>query len=251
MPGRIGKFVARIEKHLTLARHRRTGRKVVHLLHIGKTGGSAVKVALEPQLVTERYAVALHPHHTVLRDIRPGDGVIFFLRDPLTRYVSGFYSRQRKGQPRSFSEWTPQEKEAFEHFSTPNELALALSSGDADRCRRAKTALQSIRHVRDSYWKWFESEAYFRSRLSDVCFIGHQESLSADFETLKRMLGLPEAAALPSDPVRAHKNPEKLDYRLDEAAVKNLQHWYRDEWKFIELCRSLIEVPRAANTKAA
>lgn len=251
MSGRIGKIFARVNQHIEIARHRRQGRKVVHLLHIGKTGGSAVKVALEGHLVTPKYLITLNPHHTTLRDIRVGDSVIFFLRDPISRFVSGFYSRQRKGQPRSYSEWTADEKAAFETFSTPNELALALSSSDGDRRSRAVRAMETIRHVRDSYYKWFESDGYFRSRANDIFFVGHQESLNADFETLKQKLGVPVEAVLPTDPVRAHKNPDKLDNKLDDVAVQNLRKWFQAEWKFIDLCRECVGQGHASKAKAA
>jgi hypothetical protein len=242
--------ISRLDRHLTLARHRRQGRQIIHLLHIGKTGGSAVKVALDNHLVTDRFVITLNPHHTTLRDVRRGDSVVFFLRDPIARFVSGFYSRQRRGQPRSYSEWTPDEREAFEHFGKPNDLAAALSSTDAELKQCAQKAMRSIRHVRDSYWKWFDNEAYFRSRAADIFFVGHQETLNADFEVLRQKLELPVEAALPSDPVRAHKNPDHLDYGLDDVAVENLRDWYQADWRFIELCRKVIENQSYEDTKA-
>ncbi len=46
----------------------------------------------------------------ILRNITEGEGIIFFLRDPTSRFVSGFYSRQRQGQPRYYSPWSSDEK---------------------------------------------------------------------------------------------------------------------------------------------
>lgn len=217
------------------------GKKFVHFLHIGKTGGSAIKHVLRAYPETPEYAIYLHPHETTLRDIPSGEGVVFFVRDPIEKFVSGFYSRQRQGQPKYFSPWSEAEKMAFEEFQTPNRLALALSSADSQQRDRARLAMRSIRHVADSYWNWFESEEYLESRLADLFYIGAQRRLNEDFKTLKRLLGLSESAALPENDIDAHKNPANLDKKLDPQAIANLQEWYREDYKFLELCQTLTD----------
>lgn len=220
--------------------HRALGKPRMHFLHLGKTGGSAVKYAIEncrnPHV---KYVVYLHPHETTLRDVPPGEKFFFFLRDPISRFVSGFYSRQRQGRPRYFMAWTPDEKIAFERFASPNELALALSSEDPGDKAAAEAAMSSILHLKDPYLSWFESEEYFSSRLPDLLFVGFQEQLAADFEVVKAKLGLPHIA-LPQDEVQAHRNPANLDKRLDERAVANLQERYAPDFGFVELCRRIV-----------
>ncbi len=218
----------------------------MHFLHIGKTGGTAFKHAITTaRRQNARYgaltpALHLHPHSVHLRDIPKGDRFFFFLRDPISRFVSGFYSRQNQGQPRHFVPWRPGEKEAFERFSTPNQLALALSSRDAAETDRAETAMRTVAHVRDSYWKWFEREDYFLSRLEDLFFIGFQKQLSADFEILKSKLRLPDNLLLPTDPIQAHVKQPGLDKTLQKEAVENLRRWYAREFLFLDLCHSII-----------
>ena len=97
--------------------------------------------------------------------------------------------------------------------------------------------MKSIEHVRDSYWKWFESEEYFLSRIDDIFFIGFQENLSQDFETLKLKLGLPQCVCLPTDDVLAHRTPAHLAKTLDDQAVENLRHWYVEDIKFYVQCK--------------
>lgn len=238
---RIKKMIARLRLRIDLARQRGRGKRIVHVLHIGKTGGTAVKAALRGHTEVGEYLITLNPHWVGLRDIPRGDRVVFFLRDPVARFVSGFLSRQRKGQPRYYTEWTPGEKAAFERFESPRALAHALSSANAEEKAAARRAMRAIEHVKDSYMRWFDSEAYFLSRQSDVLLIGFQETLGADFERLKRALGLPDALALPNDPVKAHRNPEKLDTSLDDLAVRNLRDWYRADLDFIEACRRHVQ----------
>jgi hypothetical protein len=210
---------------------------VVHFLHIGKTGGTAINHALAPYRETARYVIKRHGHNKTLRDIPDGERVMFFLRDPLTRFTSGFNSRLRQGEPRAHNPWSAAEEEAFSRFDTPNSLATALSSDDDELRQRARTAMQSIEHVRDSFWKWFESEEYFLSRLEDIFFIGFQENLSQDFETVKLKLGLPQSLTLPDDDVLAHRNPSHLDKTLDDRALENLKRWYAEDIKVYAQCK--------------
>lgn len=209
----------------------------MHFIHVGKTGGSAIKHALSRHLITDRYVIVLHPHETRLRDIPKGEKVIFFVRDPVKRFVSGFYSRQRKGKPLYVCEWTAAEEAAFNEFHSANDLALAVSSPNEDKRRRALEAMNGILHVSSSFWSWFENESYFSSRSSDILFIGFQEHLAKDFELLKSKLGVPENITLPFDDVQAHRNPADIDSYLEEKAISNLKTWYAKDYDFINLCK--------------
>src|SRR6056297_1213665 len=98
-------------------------KKPVHFLHIRKAGGTAIKEALKDIAVKQN--VILHPHKTRLKDIPEGEKVFFFLRNPVSRFVSGFNSRLREGKPRYNSPWNEGEKVAFSRFPTANDLAEA------------------------------------------------------------------------------------------------------------------------------
>jgi hypothetical protein len=216
------------------------GRRALHLLHIGKTGGTAINHAFRQQPKTKRFRIYRHEHRTTLRDVARGELVVFFLRDPVSRFVSGFYSRQRQGQPRIYVPWSASERAAFNRFETPNELALALLDEDPAQRRRAQEAMESIQHVRDSYAGWLESPAYLRARAQDLFFVGFQETLDRDFETLKRRLGVSSHAQLPRDEVSAHKNPGHLDTTLDDAARAAIERHYAGDYELITLCRQIM-----------
>jgi len=214
-------------------------KQIVHFLHVGKTGGSAIKHAIKNNCMESAYKFRFYPHGVVLRDIPEGEKFVFILRDPVARFVSGFYSRQRQGKPRYNIPWRPGERKAFELFNTPNQLANALSSWNLDKRKKACMAMKRITHVKDSYWKWFENEDYFNSRVPDIFFIAFQEQLADDFEILKHMLGCPASAALPGDDIKAHRNPGNLDTTLDEKAIKNLKGWYKDDYGFMRMSREI------------
>lgn len=220
------------------------GKQIVHFLHIGKTGGSAIKDTLEKSPAKpRRYFIFLRTHGAHLKHIRQGEKVFFFLRDPVSRFVSGFYGRQRQDQPRYFVPWSPGERAAFERFQTPNQLALALSSPEAEEQEEARKAMGAIQHVSSSYWDWFGDPDYFLSRKADIFFIGRQHRLKEDFAILKAKLGLPEDLELPDGDTRAHRNPAGLSRALDAAAETNLKEWYKKDYEFLALCESLIPTP--------
>lgn len=212
-------------------------KEVLHFLHIGKTGGTAIKYALANTPSTECYTLKLHRHRTRLRNIPEGEKVMFFVRDPIARFVSGFYSRMRQGQPRYANPWKEGEEEAFALFKTPNELAMGLASEDEERRLAAVEAMKKIGHVRSSYWDWFENEEYLHSRFGDLYYIGFQENSREDFEAIKRKLRLPAALQLPTDDVEAHKTPGDLDRRLEPTALQALREWYARDYVFMKFCK--------------
>ena len=216
-------------------------KQVVNFLHIGKTGGSAVKHAIKKHCTDSPYRIRFHPHGIHLQDIPEGELFVYILRDPLTRFVSGFYSRQRQGKPRYNIPWRPGEEKAFRAFSTPNQPARALSSLNPGKRVKARLAMKRIQHVNNFYSKWFGSEEYFSSRRADIFFIAFQDQLTDDFEILKEKLGCPACASLPSDDIKAHRNPGNLDKTLDDTAIANMKDWYKADYRFIELSRKIRE----------
>ena len=118
-------------------------RPVAHFLHIGKTAGTAVKVALKEAPGSAKYRVVVQPHDGKLASIPETDHYFFCVRDPIDRYVSGFLSRKRQGQPRYFIPWTEGEAEAFERFDSPDALAVSLSGRHRATGRRGSDARHS------------------------------------------------------------------------------------------------------------
>jgi hypothetical protein len=219
--------------------HRLERRRIAHFLHIGKTGGTAVRSALHAHLKAGDYEIIFHDHAIGLKDLPRGEKFFFFVRDPISRFVSAFYSRQRQGRPRHDVPWAPGEEAAFARFATPNELALALSDPDTERVAAAVSAMKNIIHIQSPHWTWFRDENYFLSRRSDILYVGFQETLDEDFSLLGKLLNLPESATLPDDEVTAHKNPAGVNKQLAEEAIKNLKAWYHRDYQFLELCRAI------------
>ena len=222
--------------------YRLRGYKNVHFLHIRKTGGTALKNALKGVKITSKgYVIWLHPHRVSIKHIPKGDLIVFFIRDPISRFVSGFNSRRREGWPANYYPWTPGEREAFKYFKSPNDLAKALYAGDESLRRRAEKAMREIEHVNTFLSDWLISIDYISRRREDILFIGLMESLNDDFNVLKEVLGLPRDLELPKDPRLAHRSPADEDRHLDDDARRNLERWYRKDIELYEFLLGLRE----------
>ena len=171
---------------------------------------------------------------------------MFLLRDPLERFVSAFNGRLREDRPRYHYPWREEERAAFAAFSTPDELARALSSENAAERESAERAMHGIGHVNTPYSFWFTNDAAFEARRPDLFFIGLQDRLDEDFEALKRKLALPESAGLPTDETVRHGTPEGFDTQLGAEARANLERWYAWDVAFVARCRELAPSVNAA-----
>jgi hypothetical protein len=227
------------------------GRPPLNVLHIGKTGGTALKHVLSENQEASRYQLLFRGHDVTLADLPRGERFMFLIRDPLTRFVSSFNGRLREDRPRYYYPWREEERVAFAVFKTPDQLAVALSSSDADERDQAEQAMRGIGHVNTPYTFWFADESAFRARLPDLFFIGLQERLNEDFELLKRKLGLSGEVRLPGDETVAHKTPAGFEDHLSERARANLERWYEQDVALVRLCRELAPVVNAADPGAA
>jgi hypothetical protein len=214
-------------------------RPPLNVLHIGKTGGTALKHVLRENEPASRYQLLFRGHDVTLADVPRDEAFMFLIRDPLSRFVSAFNGRLREDRPRYHYPWRDEERVAFAIFKTPDELAVALSSDDPGRRAQAEEAMHGIGHVNTPYTFWFRDDASFRKRLRDVFFIGLQDRLDEDFELLKRRLGLPEEARMPRDETVAHKTPAGFESQLSERGRANLERWYAWDVAFVQLCRDL------------
>ena len=208
--------------------------ETIHFLHISKTGGTAIKHALQNAVLRENIHVEMHNHKTTLKDIPEGEKFIITLRDPIQRFISALYSRKRKGKPRYYYEWSKIEKEIFTTFDTTNMLEEAIDTNNKHTTERelALIAMHDIKHFA-SLNQWCVSIEYFYKRIDDLYHICYQENLNSDFDKLKMKMDSPNIT-LPTDDTSAHKNPKNLDKHISSKAEKNLKAWYQDDYSLLE-----------------
>jgi hypothetical protein len=207
----------------------------VHFLHIRKTGGTSIKAALRGVSVT--FGIVLHDHKYRMPNVPPGHPVMFCIRDPVSRFISGFNDRLRQGRPRFEVKWNRIERHAFENFQSPNELAEALSSARRRLRKSAEQAMNDITHVKTPLSHWLDSVECVKSRLSSIVWIGQPETLEEDFEAIKSRLKLPRHLALPDDDEGTHRTPAGFTTELNEAGRKNIADWYAEDMKLYDFLR--------------
>ncbi|WP_137679368.1 hypothetical protein [Aurantiacibacter suaedae] len=208
-----------------------------HFLHIGKAAGSQIK-RLAKQHSDK---IVVHKHDVYLKDI-PRDAPYFFsIRDPISRFYSGFYSRKRKGQPVYDVPWSDFEKVAFRDFPHANDLAEALFD-PSDRGTAATQAMISIRHTGQNLVNWF----FLQGNLLEVrppMWIIRQERFDEDYDRFLKIAQLEKPSDEPAS--RLHANNYDEAPPLSEKAKRNLRQWFTQDYAFYRLCETWLE----ANTE--
>lgn len=210
------------------------------LLHIGKTGGTAVNTVLRAakKLGIGR-RIGLYGHEVGLQQVADHDRtgkVVFFIREPVSRYISAFNSRLRQGYPRHGNTWTEKEEIAFKHFKTPNQLAEALSARDAELRQHATDAMTGIKHLRRAYQHYLGSVELLEQERDRIYFIGATETFESDFALLRKLFRVPDDLELPTDDLGAHKTPDGFEKTVSELGRHNIENYYADDYAIYRWC---------------
>jgi hypothetical protein len=212
----------------------------VCILHVGKAGGTALGAVIDQHRRTVPGAnVRMYPHEDTLPALaqtEPDAVFVFFVREPLSRFVSGFNSRLRRGRPRYDSAWSAEEAEIFAWFSDANTFAEALSSSSREERQAAEAGLQAIRHLRLGYRHYLGSVQTLEALRPRIAFIGRQEFFEEDLDRLKCLLGIDPAIVPPSDDFGAHRNPATLNKLLSARAEDNVRAFCQDEFTLHRWC---------------
>jgi hypothetical protein len=220
----------------------------VHFIHVSKAGGTALRYAIRAarldaggRLESPWGDVWGHDHRFRFADVGRGDKVVLPLRDPISRFLSGYYSRLRKGAPRHFSDWTEAEARSFEWFPTPQALADALAEPSGELRSRAEFAMRSVWHLNRPMTFWTGKPSYVRRHIDKVLYVARQETLDEDWEKLKELLDLPRDQMLPADADVAHRTQYTADddRTISEPGLHALRAWYADDYEVLEMADEL------------
>ena len=211
----------------------------IAFLHIGKNAGTQIKHVTK-QLKRYNIKIKNYPHIVKLKDLPKESNYFFSIRNPATRFVSGFYSRKRKGQPRLYCDWNLHESIAFEQFEHANDIAENLFNtnkiGDS-----ARAAIKSIGHTGMQQIDWFQESAYLEKQ--PPLTIIRQEFFNQDMQRLLDMLNLKIdiATLITENIISAHSNEYKNIPALTEKGALNLEKWYIQDYMFYKTCEDWIK----------
>lgn len=214
----------------------------IAFLHIGKNAGTQIThIAQYIRAETGIHILSL-PHSKRLGNIDLDIPYFFSIRDPFSRFVSAFYSRKRKGQPRFYNEWTAHEALAFKHFAHANDLAEQLFS-PGEKGAQAMAAIHSISHTSMQQIDWFTQCGYFLEQRPPLWII-RQEHFNEDIATFltKAQIDLSvDSLPISSDSTVAHKNDYSEIPPLSDKAKQNLAKWYARDIAFYDACEAWME----------
>lgn len=214
--------------------------RILNFLHIGKNAGTQIRqVADQVMAENSELQITRHPHKTHLIDLPKDTEYFFSIREPISRFRSGFYSRKRKGRPRLNVEWSPDEKIAFETFPHANDLAEALYV-PGPRSVAALCAMRSISHVSAMQTDHFHRQGYFLLTRPPLAIL-RQDKLEDDFRDFLNRLGYRGAVSFATESAVAHANDYSGTPDLSDKARANLVIWYAQDIVFYKMCCAWIE----------
>ena len=209
-------------------------------LHVGKTGGTALgaMIAEHNRRIGSADMVLLSHGFTLSAARRrfPTARIGFFVRDPVTRFVSGFLSRRRQGRPRYDFPWSDAEAVAFGRFKTPESLALALG----DNAAEAFHAVDAILHLRQGLAFYLEGTSVLQATRDHIAWIGQTEMLDVQLPVMRRRLGMDQDIQPPRDDVGAHRNPV-TNAGLSPRAATILRDFLHQEYRLREVALQMSE----------
>lgn len=231
----------------TLGRLGRPAReKGSFVLHVPKTGGTALKDALRP-LTRERMdalGIRSAPHvlghrrsFSAFRDANLEGGTFSFVfRDPIGRYVSAFYEMMRQGRPykrQGAKLWSRGEFVAFLWFKEPNDLFEALGSTDDRMVSAAVTAFHEILALQwDHVWMLGTVEE-FTPKLRNVRHFCPIEDLVTDLPRFLELRSDADMTAIRALMMAARPAPE-APAPLSDVAIANLRAFRPEEFRLYD-----------------
>lgn len=210
------------------------------VLHIGKTGGSFLRSVLKHNQDRWTLPLNLLGHEATAfgtaKRFGPDRQLAFVVRDPLLRFSSGFYSRQRQGRPTYQSDWTAEEAAAFRWFETPEDLALALASPKEVEKSAALFAFNSIRHLKSDLRHHLGGARRLVKERDNIIMCVDLPDLTALLPMIMTTLGVPDWD-MPPNPV-THKSPTPPAPLTAQATAALRAHW-ADEFEVYDVVRDM------------
>ncbi|RPF71524.1 hypothetical protein [Aurantiacibacter spongiae] len=217
-----------LEIRFRRVRRSRPGRRVIYFLHVGKAAGSQIKQAIAQINRAEDGVLLFSLNHDVYLEDLPLESDYFFsIREPVSRFRSGFYSRKRRGRPLNDIAWTPHEETAFARFEHANDLAEALFE-PGETGMRAVAAMKSIRHASQNQSDWIGLAGDIFSVRQPIWII-RQEHFEEDLDMFLRRAGIACRPELQTGRRGAHSNDYAGTPEFSDKARDNLRRWYAQD----------------------
>lgn len=217
-----------------------------HFIHIGKTGGTSIKMAMrDAGFRIGETDIAVYDHDITMRavvELRPEDKVFFVIRDPISLLISGFNSRLRQGLPRHHRPWSRFEAVFFERFPEVSDFVTALLDTEHPDYSVAMLGMSNSIHIGRRLSFYLNSNRFLKRTADHIGFILRQKNLNDDFKTFVAQLGGDTSEiSLPADDIGMHKSPETVSKRIPDGAEAELRKFFRAEYAIYDTCHEIAE----------
>lgn len=209
------------------------------MLHIGKTGSDLIRAAFGANVLIRGGTVLCGSDETLgttLEKFGPDRRLILFFRDPIKRFVDGFFSRMSQGRPRYQSPWSDGEAIAFSYFATPNALAEALFGEDERMDSAARYALDHLFHAKLNQEFFLTSPQAVEFEYSSGNIL-----VCCEYDHIERHLPKIGAALSVSNDHVAWEPPEARHEELSLDALRNLKRVLKKEIAIYESCKQVAK----------
>ena len=215
-------------------------KNTICLLHVGKTGGTTVKEKIKNAGQSKENVIVGTHEMTIEKSAKTHGAhrkVAFLFRDPLERFVSGFYSRLRQGRPAYSVIWTAAEAVSFSYFHTPNELAEALSSDDERLKSAARFAFNSLVHLKLDYKHYFGSASRLSMEESsgNIVVCCETSKLNRHMDKILHVLGYGFDSVVSDETYHAGAEV----HELSNLATQNLKEQLKDDFEIYARCQDI------------
>jgi hypothetical protein len=200
-------------------------------LHFGKTGGTFFTTSLSHY----RHNLA-HVHHEdiSLKRVCGQKCVVFFVRDPIDRWISGYYSRYRHGCPSHCSNWTQCEEEYFTKFPTVNSLAEALTETHTST---EKLLLKSAHNMVNCVGHLWRNFAFYlkglKTEFNKIGYVGLTDNMTEDFQYFIKKFNFTQISKHTFEKI--HPNLSNKTNVLSEKGRQNLINLLVKDYYYMDL----------------
>ena len=163
---------------------------------------------------------------------------MFFVRDPVDRWLSRFIMRERdfKRNPEQYE----RVREVFEKYPTPNHLAEALSSADPDvKVHAVHTFHSSDAGVPKKLSKYYLpllfDEQTREEYMKRVVFVGATSLLGQDITTFAKKVGLPPRGTDHFEKLNAMPKEQRKELYLSRDGLKNVEKELEQEYEMLNI----------------
>lgn len=229
----------------------------LRFIHIDKSGGTALRAWFKKYYPEKEFAHRfVYPkaqgHYFQLGTGCAEDCYVFFVRDPVNRWMSRFVMRQRQFEenPTRYS----RVRDDLAMFPAPNDLAEALSSQDAARQAKAKHVFGSSDLGAPKRLASYYLDALTAGRkdemLKRIVFVGSTANLSNDVVAFAEKAKLPARGGGDFEKLNAMPKSQSGVLKLSKLGLKNVETILAADYAVLNSLYKAGLIPQECTTHA-